>query len=237
MITSAQVGKEWVGIVATVLSNWLQHINLKLDNQTTRPQTADIIQLKLSLLKKLVTHARAEKNFISYANSKEEQKGVAAEEFLIRSDRRCMQLFYAFECKLLEFQQPFYRHAQLSQTDNFWIFNGGWQLHDTETIHSKSFMVQLHLMSVTAYRRQLKHVVQFWKAKRRLRRVDQSFYGKMSANWSHIGCSLHWHINGSQLWTTFGWFESLVRTVDTRGKRLIKIQDLQVTTWKRNYYF
>lgn len=112
-----------------------------------------------------------------------------------------MQLFYAFECKLLEFQQPFYRHAQLSQTDNFWIFNGGWQLHDTETIHSKSFMVQLHLMSVTAYRRQLKHVVQFWKAKRRLRRVDQSFYGKMSANWSHIGCSLHWHINGSQLWT------------------------------------
>lgn len=147
-----------------------------------------------------------------------------------------MQLFYAFECKLIEFQQPLYRHAQLSQTDNFWIFKGGWQLRDTETIHSKSFMVQLHLMSVTAYRRQLKHVVQFWKAKRRLRRVDQSFYGKMSANWSHIGCSLHWHINGSQLWTAFGWFESLVRTVDTRGKRLIKIQDLQVTTWKRNYY-
>lgn len=136
-----------------------------MDNQTTRPQTADIIQLKLSLLKKLVTQARAEKNFISYANSKEEQKGVAAEEFLIRSDRRCMQLFYAFECKLIEFQQPLYRHAQLSQTDNFWIFNGGWQLRDTETIHSKSFMVQLHLMSVTAYRRQLKHVVQFWKAK------------------------------------------------------------------------
>lgn len=148
-----------------------------------------------------------------------------------------MQLFYAFECKLIEFQQPLYRHAQLSQTDNFWIFNGGWQLRDTETIHSKSFMVQLHLMSVTAYRRQLKQVVQFWKAKRRLRRVDQSFYGKMSANWSHIGCSLHWHINGSQLWTALGWFESLVRTVDTRGKRLIKIQDLQVTTWKRNYYF
>ena len=48
-----------------------------------------------------------------------------------------MQLFYAFECKLIEFQQPLYRHAQLSQTDNFWIFNGGWQLRDTETIHSK----------------------------------------------------------------------------------------------------
>lgn len=61
-----------------------------------------------------------------------------------------MQLFYAFECKLIEFQQPLYRHAQLSR-----------QLRDTETIHSKSFMVQLHLMSVTAYRRQLKHVVQF----------------------------------------------------------------------------
>ena len=54
--------------------------------------------------------------------------------------------------------------TQLLRTAD-WIFNGGWQLRDTETIHSKSFMVQLHLMSVTAYRRQLKHVVQFWKAK------------------------------------------------------------------------
>lgn len=63
MITSAQVGKEWVGIVAIVLSNWLQHINLKLDNQTTRPQTADIIQLKLSLLKKTCHPGQSREEF------------------------------------------------------------------------------------------------------------------------------------------------------------------------------
>ena len=122
--------------------------------------------MKISLLKKKrATQSKAEKNFLSYANVKDEQKGVAEVEFEIMSFHWCMRIFCAFECKLLEFQQLFLLSCAAHPNCSFLLFNGGRLLN--EIIH---VTIAFGGLSHCSWKRG-KIIVQFLTALMRLRRV------------------------------------------------------------------
>ena len=122
--------------------------------------------MKISLLKKKrATQSKAEKNFLSYANVKDEQKGVAEVEFEIMSFHWCMRIFCAFECKLLEFQQLFLLSCAAHPNCSFLLFNGGRLLN--EIIHAT---IAFGGLSHCSWKRG-KIIVQFLTALMRLRRV------------------------------------------------------------------